>query len=500
MEATETAGSWGQGVEVSAPATASADPGAGLTGVASSAASCVAVGFFYDNGGNEQAMEATAAGGSWSQAAEIPAPANAGAPPESGLNAISCPSAGNCVAVGKYRASMPTSRAWRRPRPGEFEVRPPRSPHHRTRPSTPTSPCSAFLALVTVRALRSVRMRQDSSTSRRWKRPRRAGPGARPPRSRPRRMLRSRGVRRSTPSRVLHPGTAWPLAATRTSTPTTSPWKRPRRAGFGQAAEITAPANSEPTVFAFLYAVSCTSSGGCAAGGTYQDTFGAIQAMVASGSVPIVAPPAMGYWLVASDGGIFSFGDAAFYGSTGACPSTADRRHGRHARRQGLLAGRPPTAGSSASATPASTAPRAACTLNQPIVGMAATPDGKGYWLVASDGGIFSFGDAGFYGSTGGIPLNKPIVGMAATPDGKGYWLVASDGGIFTFGDAASTARRAASASTSRSSAWRRPPTGAATGWWPPTAASSASATPPSTARIGGRPLNRPVVGIAPTT
>ncbi len=75
--------------------------------------------------------------------------------------------------------------------------------------------------------------------------------------------------------------------------------------------------------------------------------------------------------------------------------------------------------------------------LNKPIVGMASTPDGKGYWMVASDGGIFSFGDAAFYGSTGAIHLNKPIVGMATTPDGKGYWLVASDGGIFTFGDAA---------------------------------------------------------------
>ncbi|MGH9063020.1 MAG: hypothetical protein ACRD0L_03440 [Acidimicrobiales bacterium] len=74
--------------------------------------------------------------------------------------------------------------------------------------------------------------------------------------------------------------------------------------------------------------------------------------------------------------------------------------------------------------------------LNKPIVGMAPTADGKGYWLVASDGGIFSFGDAQFHGSTGAIRLNKPIVGMAATPDGRGYWLVASDGGVFTFGDA----------------------------------------------------------------
>jgi hypothetical protein len=74
--------------------------------------------------------------------------------------------------------------------------------------------------------------------------------------------------------------------------------------------------------------------------------------------------------------------------------------------------------------------------LNAPIVGMAAAPGGGGYWLVASDGGIFSFGGAGFSGSMGGKPLNKPIVGMAAVPSDGGYWLVASDGGIFSFGDA----------------------------------------------------------------
>ena len=70
--------------------------------------------------------------------------------------------------------------------------------------------------------------------------------------------------------------------------------------------------------------------------------------------------------------------------------------------------------------------------LNAPVVGMAASPDGGGYWLVASDGGIFSFGDAPFRGSLGGVALNAPVVGMAASPDGGGYWLVASDGGIFS--------------------------------------------------------------------
>ena len=82
--------------------------------------------------------------------------------------------------------------------------------------------------------------------------------------------------------------------------------------------------------------------------------------------------------------------------------------------------------------------------LNHPIVGVAQTGDDGGYWLVASDGGIFNYGDAGFFGSAGSLPLNKPIVGMASTHDGGGYWLVASDGGIFDYGDAPSTARPAA--------------------------------------------------------
>jgi uncharacterized protein YkwD len=74
--------------------------------------------------------------------------------------------------------------------------------------------------------------------------------------------------------------------------------------------------------------------------------------------------------------------------------------------------------------------------LNQPIVGIAATPTGRGYWFVASDGGVFTFGNARFHGSTGGMHLNQPIVGMAATRSGRGYWLIARDGGVFSFGDA----------------------------------------------------------------
>lgn len=65
---------------------------------------------------------------------------------------------------------------------------------------------------------------------------------------------------------------------------------------------------------------------------------------------------------------------------------------------------------------------------------MEPTPSGRGYWLVAADGGIFAYGDAAFHGSTGGIKLNEPIVAMAADPATGGYWLVAADGGVFSFG------------------------------------------------------------------
>jgi len=153
-------------------------------------------------------------------------------------------------------------------------------------------------------------------------------------------------------------------------------------------------------------------------------------------SPPPPAPPNSSYWLVASDGGIFSFGNAQFYGSTG-----------------GLVLNRP-VVGMAATSSgngywfvasdggifnyggASFFGSEGGKPLNAPIVSMAATPDGGGYWEVASDGGIFSFGDAKFNGSEGGKPLNKPIVGMASTHDGLGYWLVASDGGIFSFGDA----------------------------------------------------------------
>ena len=78
--------------------------------------------------------------------------------------------------------------------------------------------------------------------------------------------------------------------------------------------------------------------------------------------------------------------------------------------------------------------------LSAPIRAFAGTPDGGGYWLVAANGGIFNFGDAGFYGSLSSKGVtSSSVVSMAATPDGKGYWLIDSSGDVWAFGDANST-------------------------------------------------------------
>ena len=137
--------------------------------------------------------------------------------------------------------------------------------------------------------------------------------------------------------------------------------------------------------------------------------------------------------------------------------------------------------------------------LNQPIVATAGTPSGQGYWLVASDGGIFAFGDAAFYGSTGAVKLNRPIVGMAPTPSGQGYWLVASDGGIFAFGDAAFYGSTGAVRLNQPIVGMAATPSGK--GYW--LVASDGGIFSFGDAAFHGSTgavkLNRPIVGMAPT-
>jgi hypothetical protein len=81
-------------------------------------------------------------------------------------------------------------------------------------------------------------------------------------------------------------------------------------------------------------------------------------------------------------------------------------------------------------------APRPDTTSSQPVTGIVATSDGSGYWQVAADGGVFSYGDAAFHGSLPPTVPNAPIVGMARTASNGGYWLVGADGGVFTYGNA----------------------------------------------------------------
>ncbi len=133
------------------------------------------------------------------------------------------------------------------------------------------------------------------------------------------------------------------------------------------------------------------------------------------------------------------------------------------------------------------------------VVAMTTTPDGRGYWLAASDGGVFAFGDAGFYGSMGGAALARPIVGMAATADGRGYWLVASDGGVFAFGDAGF--HGSTGALTLNRPVVGMAPTADGRGYWLDAADGGIFAFGDAAfhGSMGGVPLNRPAVGMAAT-
>jgi len=83
----------------------------------------------------------------------------------------------------------------------------------------------------------------------------------------------------------------------------------------------------------------------------------------------------------------------------------------------------------------------AGVSLREPVVELITHSSGRGYWLVASDGGVFAYGEAPWFGSIPqvlplGARLRAPITAAASTPSGNGYWLLGADGGVFTFGDA----------------------------------------------------------------
>jgi ribosomal protein L24E len=179
----------------------------------------------------------------------------------------------------------------------------------------------------------------------------------------------------------------------------------------------------------------------------------------------VSAPNADGYWVLSEPlsgaGSILRFGSAGFFGDTQTIVNQTHR------------------------------------SFNGSPVALAATPDGKGYWEVHSDGGVFAFGNAHFFGSLGAAHLNKPIVGIATTSDGKGYWLVASDGGVFAFGNArfgGSMAGHRLAAPIVGIAANR-----AGTGYWLTSSDGGVFALggAPFLGSLGGKHLNKPMFAIA---
>jgi hypothetical protein len=176
-----------------------------------------------------------------------------------------------------------------------------------------------------------------------------------------------------------------------------------------------------------------------------------VPSAVLAGTVGVVAPLAMmtspatagaatvptvtGYTLINWAGGVFGFGGAPAIGGTigesnapvvGIAPDSTGKGYWVATANGGVYSvGDAKFYGSAGNLA-----------LKAPIVGIVPTLDGAGYYLVASDGGVFAFGTSRYLGSEGGIPLNKPVVGITPTPTGNGYRLDASDGGVFDFGDA----------------------------------------------------------------
>jgi len=175
-------------------------------------------------------------------------------------------------------------------------------------------------------------------------------------------------------------------------------------------------------------------------------TFGDAPFAGSAGALRLAAPivgmaatrSGQGYWLLGRDGGVFTFGDAPFFGSgvgeDPGSPAVGIARTGFHTSPGYLIA----YADGSVWSHAAGSVTRVAAPIRglaAPVVGIAATPSEMGWYLAARDGGVFTFGDARFAGSMGGVRLGGPVVGIAARYDG-GYYLVGADEGIFTFGGA----------------------------------------------------------------
>ncbi|MHB8466001.1 MAG: glycoside hydrolase family 71/99 protein, partial [Acidimicrobiales bacterium] len=224
------------------------------------------------------------------------------------------------------------------------------------------------------------------------------------------------------------------------------------------------------------------------------------RAQALAGPMLPTSPGGPGYWMVAGDGGVFSFGNAVFRGSTGGTrlaapivgllPSPTGRGYWLAAADGGVFAfGDAPFLGSAVHRAPGAA----------PIVAIAGTPTGGGYWLFASDGFVYTLGDATYWGQPPKTALHAPIVGAAAAPSGTGYYLVAADGSVYPEGDAwalgdASDVHLGAPIVAITVSPGGR-------GYWLVGADGGVLAYGDArfAGSMGGRPLGQPVIGLTPS-
>ena len=141
-----------------------------------------------------------------------------------------------------------------------------------------------------------------------------------------------------------------------------------------------------------------------------------------------------GYYELADDGSVYSFGDAFPYYYT----------YGRGPRGSVALVNRP--------------------------------RQSDGYWIAGADGSVYALGEAQFYGSASNFKLSSAVAGMAATPSGNGYWLAGTDGGEYShLAMPAIAALHRNSPSMPLSLEWRQPATVTDTGLSQPMEACSPS-------------------------
>jgi hypothetical protein len=246
MQASGASGVFGQAAKVTLPADAGTNPDGVLQGVScTGAGNCTGVGRYVDSSGHNQAMAASESSGVWGQAVKVTAPADAGTDPGGWLQAVSCPSVGNCAVVGQYVDS---------------------SGHHQAMQASETSGVWALAAKVTLPA----------------------GAATDP-------LAALYGVSCTSTGNCAGVGSYADSSGGQAmeASETNGVW--------GQAAKVTTPADAGTDPGAYLHGVSCLSAGNCAGVGSYVDSSGHHEVMGASATggvwgqaFKVTAPPDAG--------------------------------------------------------------------------------------------------------------------------------------------------------------------------------------------------------------